>query len=446
MSVLAFGRSEHRVGPFDVELFVRPGSGISEIALPPLGRVQADTHLSPVRMSATLAELDPDAVGELIRRRGLRSLVEAVQRDAGSALRSHALRILLVAAAGLLAGALLVHRGRWRAVGHTAVAGLAVVTLLAAGVVASYEDDAFLQARYTGSLRAARDLVGPLSSAGTRFAGFRGELDRLVRGTVRAYGVLDQAPEEGAVALLHVSDIHASPLGMDLAQQLASEFQVAAVVDTGDLVTFGSSLEETVVDRVPEFGVPYVFVRGNHDPAAVARRIERSENGETLESEAVTVAGIRIFGAPHPLFTPGGPMEEHEAVAEAVAAAGVELAERVAAEAVTPDIVLVHDGRMADALAGRVPLVLSGHFHAFDASVEQGTIRLRTGTTGGGGLDTFTADAPVPLAAQVLYLSGTPPRLTAIDRVALDPETREITVARELVETPAPAAVPSPTS
>jgi predicted phosphodiesterase len=396
-----------------------------------------------MRYSVRLDELDPDAAAELIRRRGIRSLVAEVQADAGGALRAHGLRVLLVSLGGAAVAGALVSRGRLRQTGRSVVAGLAVVALLGAGTFATYREGAFLRARYTGSLRAARDLVGPLRDVGPRFAGFRGELDRLVRGTVRAYGVLDEVSPAGAVPVLHISDVHSSPLGMDFAQQLAAEFDVAAVVDTGDLVTFGSTLErDLAVERVPEFGIPYLFVRGNHDSTVVSSRIEGFELGESLDGEGFTVAGIRFFGSPHPLYTPGGPMEEHEAVADEVAEAGRDMAERIAAEPQPPDVVLVHDGRMADDIVGEVPLVLSGHFHAFDASLEEGTLRLRNGTTGGGLLDTFASNQPVPLAAQILYFAGTPARLYAVDRVSLDPDTREISVARELIELPSPPVSP----
>jgi predicted phosphodiesterase len=400
-----------------------------------------------VRFSATLDTVDADVAAEVIGDRGVRGLADDVQEDAAAAMGTHAIRALLIGFAGILLAAALVYRSRWRAVRRTAVAGVVVMALLAAGTFATFRADAFVQARYTGSLRAARDLLGPLRDAGSRLEGFRGELDRLVRGTMRAYGVLGQVPSPGDRVFLHVSDIHASPLGMDFAGRLAEEFDVDAVLDTGDLVTFGTVPESLIFDRIPQFEVPYVFVRGNHDAPSVGTRVEAFENADTLEFESVEVGGVWIYGAPHPLYTPGGPMEEDEAVADAVAAAGEELAARVAAEEEPPDLVMVHDGRMGDALLGTVPLILSGHFHDFAATAEQGTIRLRTGTTGGGGFDTFAEDEPVPLAAQLLYLTGSPPRLTAVDRVALDPETRQITLARELVEGSAfePTASPTPT-
>jgi 3',5'-cyclic AMP phosphodiesterase CpdA len=224
-------------------------------------------------------------------------------------------------------------------------------------------------------------------------------------------------------------------------------------VDTGDITTFGTSPERLVLDRIEGFEVPYLFVRGNHDPYSVGSRVDSLENAETLENEAVTVEGITFLGAPHPLFTPGGEMEDDEELATRMAAAGESLAVRVATQDPPVDVLLIHDGRMGVASAGQVPLVLSGHFHRFAREIREGTIYLESGSTGGGGLDVFAGEDPEPLAAQILYLAGSPPRLEAYDRVVLQPQTRELVVRRELVsaedlgEVPVPGATgPTPSA
>jgi predicted phosphodiesterase len=324
--------------------------------------------------------------------------------------------------------------------------GAALVVLLASAAYLTFRPESFLEATYTGSLSTARDLLGPVEDAGVRLQGFRAELERFVGATVRAYGLVSQeAPSADAVAILHISDIHSSPLGMDFAEDLASEFDVDLVVDTGDITTFGTPPERLILDRIAGFGVPYVFVRGNHDPYSVGARVEALPNGVTLENEAVTVEGITFFGAPHPLFTPGGEMEEHEGVALEVAREGESLAARVDGLDAPADVLLVHDGRMAEASAGRVPLVLSGHFHDFAEETRDGTLYLENGTTGGGGLDLFVGDTPVPLTAQILYVAGTPPRLEAYDRVVFHPGTRELVVKRTRVgvlQVPIPGGSP----
>jgi predicted phosphodiesterase len=434
LALLLTGPIRYPIGPFTVAFQAQPGPATTEIALPPLGEIRADTHLAPLSLRATLESIDPDRLSALVRERSVESLVLLVERAGADAFRSYAVRAWAFAVAGSALAALAVYRHRRAAVVGALASGTLFVTALGGITWATYRPEAFREPVYTGSLGLAPGLIGPIEEAGARIAAFRSELDRLVRGTVTAYGQLaaGPAPTLDATVLLHISDIHASPLGMDFAQQLAETFQADLVVDTGDITSFGSPLESTVLDRIPGFGVPYIFVRGNHDSSSVAVQIENLPNGETLSGETVTVEGITISGAAHPLFTPNRtPRYTDEEIEEALAEAGAALAEAIVDD--VPDVLAVHDDRMARAMAGRVPLVISGHFHRFDSEVRDDTLFLRAGSTGGGGLDTFLVDEPLPLAAEILYFEGVPARLVAVDRITLEPTTRELRAERELV-------------
>lgn len=453
IAALVAGRAGYVVGPFRVELFARPGPGITEIALPPFGRIRADTHLSPLKLSAALREVGAEELTSVVRRKGVDGLALEVEEEGLAALRRYAWRSLAVGAAGAAAAGLLVYRRRWPRV---VAAGLAGALLLAgAGGLswATYRPEAFLRPTFTGSLTLAPRLVGPLQEATGRIEDFRAELERLVSGAVLAYsriaGVRPAAQSD--VVVLHISDIHLSPIGLDLAQRLASSFEVDLVVDTGDLTSFGSRLEEPIVERIGDFDVPYVFVRGNHDSPETARTVAAQPNATVLSHSSARVAGLMLYGAPDPLFTPDESRDlPPEAIAAAIRAAGMEIAEGVAAAEPPPDVLLVHDDRMAEEAAGLVPLVLSGHFHSTGSRVIDETRFLRVGSTGGGGLEAFARDGAEPLAAQVLYLDGTPLSLLAWDAIELDPITQDLTIRRHLPEemeqvaepTPAPAESP----
>src|SRR3989442_13110265 len=45
------------------------------------------------------------------------------------------------------------------------------------------------------------------------------------------------------VRILHISDIHSNPLGLEVARRLAEHFKVAAILATGDLTPVGLPLE-----------------------------------------------------------------------------------------------------------------------------------------------------------------------------------------------------------
>ena len=435
VAVLVAGRVEYQVGPFDVEYFARPGRPGTEIVLPPFGRIVADTHFSPLHLSVTLQSVDPERVEAAARERGVPEIVSEVRADALSALRSYLPLAIGIAILGSLVAGLLVYRRALGRVGIATLAGGLATTLVMGLAAVRFERDAFLEPTYTGSLRLAEDLVGPVRQAGVRLQEFRAELDRIVRASLEAYGGIrsQPTPTAGGIRVLRVSDIHGSPIGMDFALQLARAFDVDLVVDTGDITSFGTPPERAVLDRIDEFGVPYVFVRGNHDSPGIAASMREIENVIVLENTGRVVEGLLIFGAPHPLFTPEPTFDlSDEAIEEQVVAAGGELAADVAEQPRPPDIVALHDDRMAVTLEGNVPLVVSGHFHEAAEAVHGGTIFLRAGTTGGGGIDTFADLEEVPLSAQILYFEGSPPSLVAYDEVAVDPETRDFEVDRRL--------------
>jgi predicted phosphodiesterase len=451
-ALLLVGPLEYPVGPFDVEYLIRPGPGRTDIRLPPFGRLSVDTHTAPLHITATLVSVDPDQGAEAIRSSDVATLAAAVEREGLSALRAHALRALVIAVVGAASAGLLVYRTRWRIALAAAAAATILLGATAGLAVSTYRPEAFLEPTYSGSLRTAARLLGPIREAGARLEEFRSEIGRLAQETLAAYEGLSADPSlsPDAVAVLHVSDIHASPLGMDFAQQVADSFDVDLVLDTGDITTFGTQLETAILERISAFGIPYAFVQGNHDSTAVTAIIGGEPNAVILDGEATTLSGLTIFGAPHPLYTPDPGFDlSHEEIEEAVRQVGAELAEELASGGEPPDIVAVHDDRMAEAAAGLVPLVVSGHFHEASQRLIDGTIFLRTGSTGGGGLDTFRSEVkPYPLSAEILYFEGTPPALVAIDLVELDPDTRNLTVERRLasdLQGGEPVPAPTPT-
>ena len=452
LALLVAGRHEYALGPFRVEFFGRPGPSGTELALPPFGRLEADTHVPPLKLSATLQEVAAAELSEIVRHKGVDGLALEVEEEAPRALASYGLRSLGIVLVGATGAGLLIYRDRWR----PAVVGIVAAGLIFGGASGiswlTFRPEAFLSPTFSGSLALAPRLVGPIRDAGGRIDDFRLELERLVGGAVAAYTTIATAPPTtGADTLvLHISDIHLSPIGMDFAQRLAASFEVDLVLDTGDLTSFGSPLEQGITSRIGEFDVPYVFVRGNHDSALTVNEVLAQPNAIVLRHEMQEVAGLRIYGAPHPLFTPTLERDyPGEDIEETVLAVGEVVADQVAE--LGPDLLAVHDDRMAEASVGLVPVVVSGHFHENAVGVEEGTILLRVGTTGAGGLDTFTAPRAIPLSAQLLYFDGDPVELVAWDTVQLDPITQDLSVRRHLAGEvagemePAPQGEPAPT-
>jgi hypothetical protein len=104
------------IGPFRVELDVGFGRGETVLGLPPFGALTADTHLSPLHVSATLQDVGVQRLTDVVNAEGLDGLVSDVERDARGAFGSIAWRTLLAATIGGTALAALVYRTDWHRV------------------------------------------------------------------------------------------------------------------------------------------------------------------------------------------------------------------------------------------------------------------------------------------------------------------------------------------
>ena len=221
-------------------------------------------------------------------------------------------------------------------------------------------------------------------------------------------------------------------------RQVAEQFTVAAVVDTGDLTDLGSAFENRLLSRIADFDVPYVYVRGNHDSIGQTQRyLETLPNVVVLDdAEIREVAGLTFAGTGDPLYTPTKELPSASAGnLRTLQAAGAELAEAIAAAESPVDVALVHEPPMAEPLFGVVPLVLDGHVHERRSRRADGTLELTQGSTGGAGLRSLTGEAPEPLAMSVLHLDPDDGRLLAVDEITLAGlGQRAVTVERRTPE------------
>ncbi len=455
IALQAFGRTTIDAGPFLVQVEADFGRSVTDISLPPLGRLRADTHGAPLHLRATLREVDVEALREGLRR-GLDSVAAEVERSTLDSAGRFAAQLVLVGVAGAAILGLIAFRTRWLPVLRATTAGLLAVVLSVAFTAVGFDATAFQAPSYTGSLRLVPQLFGPVEGAIERVGYFRDELRRVVAGAARAYAAVESNPlgRGDEIRVLHISDIHLSTLGYGFAEELADSFDVDLVVDSGDTESFGTPEETFILAEIPRFRRPYVWVRGSHDSLAFQRAVARVDGATVVDGDTTEIEGLTIYGLGDPYFVDarGAPVDGDE-IEALVRSVDDRLVEDVSSLPEPPDIVMVHDDRMAEAAAGLVPLVLSGHFHDNRATVVGGTLFLRVGTTGGAGPTGFTAEGDVPFSAEVLYFrvgSDGGARLVAWDVVTQFPETGALEIERHLPEnqaetSPSPS-IPTPTA
>jgi hypothetical protein len=430
-------RTTGDLGPGRVEVgaTLRASSG-TEVEVPPLGRISAATHGTAVGVDVRLVELDVEALQQQLDRFDrVEQVRDEIEADLPSLLRRSLLGGMARAAVlGALIGLVLPARRWWHPVLGALGASLAVALALG-GVGRTFDVTAFNEARYDGAISRAPTVfaavqrhVDGLGDVEDRVAVVSAQLEDLF--AAAAGGT--RAVSDQAVTILHVSDIHSNPLGVEVAGQLADAFDVAAVLDTGDLTSFGLPVEARIAELIGDLDHPWYLVAGNHDSPAVREALAGAPN-LTLVDGMVDIEGIGVLGVPDPTFTASNEVGTDEANDRKD-----ELAAGVAAvvRGEQPDVLAVHDLRQAAEVDGDVPLVVAGHVHLTSSDVgEEGTRFLTVGSTGATGLGSFAVQTDLPYEAQLLRFDGT--RLVAVDRIRVHGLGGAFEIEREVVEPPA---------
>jgi len=460
LAVTFLARQEVTVGPARVRLEAGVALvGSSRLAAPPFGSVSARTHQGPLALRATVDDIDIKRLGRLLegspgpsgpggpRFAELEATLGPLEDQARRAATVFVLRIALLGLAGGLAAVVVFPRRTRRRLLRCGLGGLTATVLLLGPTLATYDVTAFREPRYDGALEYAPALIGDVRTGLDRLRTLREEMVRIGRNLDRAYAALASPVGElggnGTVRVLHISDLHLNPAGFDLAERLADQFDVAAVVDTGDMSTWGLPREPQVAANIGRFEVPYLFVKGNHDDTDMVKAVAANDNARVLDDDGTEVAGIRFYGVADPTFTPGKghQVEEFE---DLKVARSVGVADAVDRQALRPDVLLVHDGRLAAYARGHVATVLDGHLHRFGTEVVNGTRTLQAGTVGAGGPDNFRAKDPPPADAQVVYFDPQTRRPVAVDRITVRLPGSSFSVERLLLPEGATPFAPNP--
>lgn len=421
--------TSHDLGPTTVTARGELGRGETTVVVPPLGTVEADTHWWPLALSMTVTEIDPAQLSEAVQTEaGRRSLAQDVE----SGLRGTTARIVVqllggAVLVGVIVAALLPGR-RWTFAVAGACGGAIIVGALLAGTAATFDVAAFEEPRFTGALQRAPEVI---SAVNRRIEAIEELSSRYEQAATRLSDLIAlvaepvPTPDEGSVAILHVSDIHSNPIGVQIARQLAREFSVDAIIDTGDVTSFGASIEGRIAGLIEEIPVPYIFVPGNHDSSGNRAALGAADNVTMLNNDLADVVDVEVFGWGDPTFTASNETSTEEGN-EIRTAQAADVAERVRNH--LPDVLAVHDSRLAEQAIGDVPLVLAGHTHEADLQVEDGTIVMTVGSTGATGLGSFIVESEAEYEAEVVYFEDG--RAIAYDYITLSGFGGDFTVER----------------
>ncbi|WP_433721617.1 metallophosphoesterase family protein [Actinoplanes sp. CA-051413] len=482
VGTMLFAQAEIAVGPFRADMSISPSvEGGTEVQIPPLGSLHLDSHDGPIHLKVNLGSLDQGRTEALIDDP---TAISAAGQSAVDDVTKGVLQLGLRALGAAIVCALILSALIFRNVRRVAAAGVLALVVtggslgLAAGTI---RPDSISEPRYEGLLVNAPAVVGDARRIADNYGRYADQLQQLVSNVSRIYTTVSTLPvfepSGNSTRILHVSDLHLNPTSWGVIRTVVKQWDIDAVVDTGDIVDWGSNAETSYVSNIGQLGVPYVYVRGNHDSLAIQEAVARQKNAVVLDDTTVTIDGLTFAGIGDPEFTPDKsetpPADADEPVTSPLLTSGERLATTIRAAQTKVDVALVHDPAMAPPLSGLVPVVLAGHTHKREVSVlaapspapsssvapsvpapsasagvtapPQETRLLVEGSSGGAGLRGLEKEEPTPLMMSVLYFDETH-ALKAYDDIQLGGTGEQnVTMQRKVVgkDEPEPTTDPS---
>lgn len=432
--------AHYEVGGVKIEVNVLPSfSGGTELSLPPFGEVRAKTHRVPLKLNIEIEGVNQSKLGEALNHSPTaKHYFSLVEKDARSSALRFLLRLIIISGLGGLVGSLLLTRVWWK-LAIAPLIGMAIVGILALGVYLQFNITAFAQPELSGPLGSAPWIGTAIEKRLNPIDTLREDV-QLVARNLRNFVAKVEAwqpimPEKGTVRVLVVSDIHNNPTAFPLISRMAKDFRVGFVIDTGDITDFGSAIEASLLNQIKNFDRPYLYVPGNHDSPAVISVMKNLPKVTILDGQTVEVRGVPIYGLADPLSKT---TEVEPASDKKMEALARKIEQQTASASPKPLIVAVHDGRMAERLIRKVPVVLEGHTHKPFVEEKGKTTIINAGTTGGAGIRLFRSKKPQRLnfTVSLLYIDPEEKRLIAVDSVEVTGLEGDFVLKRNLINVP----------
>ena len=265
VGILLVPATKVEVGPLTASVHMRPSLHAETVLLlPPVGEVAFDTHRAPVRVEARVESVDVAAAEALFTSdAGLAELSRtAPEAITSAAAVNAALNALFCAAGAGLAVGLTFRRVR-RAVASAGGAA-AVVAASALTTSLTFSPESLSQPRFEGLLSQAAYVADLGEATAADYANYRNTIAEFVGQVSALYIAADSLPvgldAENVTTVLHVSDIHDNPQAYDVIEQLHTQFAIDLVIDTGDIVSWGTPWENELLREIGTLDVPYVYI------------------------------------------------------------------------------------------------------------------------------------------------------------------------------------------
>ncbi len=421
---------------------VTPGwGGWTHIILPPAGALHAQTHRAPLTLTLRVENLYLKETAEWLTR-------HTTPSKAGHSLMTALRQLILILLLGTLVSACIgacvtavLIRATWRQSLAGVSAGILSVALPAGLTAFTYRTEALTAPTLSGELARTANLAS-LVQTGYRHAVT--QLPTVSRQTAELVQQLEAAsaatPDENSPErpILVISDLHNNPLAARAAIRLARAHHARLVLVCGDISDYGHPLEGELLSVWRQFHVPVLVVLGNHDSRSIGRTLEGIPGVTVLDNGQVRrAAGLQVMGYADPASRREtlGSVDPSPRDLDVLTA---RIRRTLQRRSVKPDVVMVHNFRVAARLTGYAPLIVTGHSHTASVVQTKGSIIVNPGSTGAAGLRYLTATTPQPHSAAVMRFAAADgrPTLVSTDLVKLYQPSGDFEIRRQHVRRP----------
>ncbi len=416
--------------------------GCTLLEVPPLGRLIAYTHFSPVTFNVYLSQIDVDSLSVMIDGAVAGTFLPELEERMRRMATTYAMTLMLTAGAAAAAASLMLNLRDTRMLAMAFAGGFLVVAVLASLVFATYDPSAFEEFQLEGPVAAFPGAWETVREGAEQLNTLRSQMRTLGSNLMQLYGAQASLPgvmsaDEENFVILVVADIHNHVPAVDFMAGMLGSYPVRAVIDLGDLTDWGTPIEARITGEIAALDKPYIFVPGNHETHEVVRQMQEMPNVVVLDGE-VALGGVRLFGYPDPSAYRDSPQEGSPEEMEALAVRYRKKAEQLLSGGDGTEIMMAaahHPGAAADILDYHgLDVVLTAHTHRLTVQMrESGVLHLDPGSTGAAGVRGLLSHRDMPHTALLMHFSTGPEGtiLRAIDSVTLSQRRELLTIKRE---------------
>lgn len=398
----------YKLSAFDVEIDLKLSDQPATVFdFPPVGRIRASTHKSPLDINLTLDAIHQERLKAIIENiKSKDELISLLKEKGNVVVQLFMIRLAVIAILGGIAGASLIKFDRQSILIGT-IMGIIIVLILTTMTYYTYDLSKFNDPNYEGMLEAAPWMIGMIQKGLDSIDQLGEEMELIASNMAELFSKVDTlrplSRVTGDLKVLHITDIHNNPVALPFVEEIVDSFGVDLIIDTGDITDYGTPLEGELLKRIDDLKVPYIFIAGNHDSPDIVESMREFENVIVLQADVINIKGLVIAGVEDPAAKSNQikPLEEED-----MAEYKEGLEELVARLKVTPDIVITHNFKLGKGLLGEIPLLLHGHDHVFKIYDMKGTTIIDAGTTGASGIRGLQSEEGIPYSVALLHYNS----------------------------------------